>query len=230
VYIKGIVFDKDGTLFDFQATWGAWTKEILAQEAGDPETLSRLAAALGYDLEGERFHPDSIIIAETIEAVAERALTVLPDQDKQALIARMVAKAQDVPQVPAANLSGVVASLVGLGHTLGVVTNDTEASAYVHLDRAGILGAFQTVIGADSGFGAKPSPLPLLGFCKTNDLNPADCLMVGDSLHDLQAGAAAGMIPVGVLTGPATRDMLAPYAKVVLPSIADLRDWIASTA
>lgn len=230
MYIKGIVFDKDGTLFDFNATWGAWTKAMLAEEAEDAKTLARLAAALGYDLETEKFYPGSIVIAETTDAIADRVLTVIPGQDKPALIARMIAKAQTVPQVPAANLPALVARLVGLGHTLGVVTNDNEATAFVHLDRAGILGAFRTVIGADSGFGAKPSPLPLLGFCKSNGLNPADCLMVGDSLHDLQAGAAAGMIPVGVLTGPATRETLAPFAKVVLPSIADLPDWIAAKA
>jgi phosphoglycolate phosphatase len=32
--IKGIIFDKDGTLFDFNATWGAWTRGMLEAEAG----------------------------------------------------------------------------------------------------------------------------------------------------------------------------------------------------
>lgn len=225
--IQGIVFDKDGTLFDFNATWGVWTKELLSEEAGDGATLQRLALALGYDLEDEVFLPGSIVIAETIETIADCMLNVMPHQDKAALVARMIAKAQTAPQVPAADLPNLLARLAGLGCQLGVVTNDNESSACVHLDRAGILGAFGKVIGADSGYGAKPSPSPLLAFCKANDLNPAACLMVGDSLHDLQAGKAAGMIPVGVLTGPARRETLAPHAVVILDSIADLPGWMA---
>ena len=27
--IKGLLFDKDGTLFDFDKTWNSWTKRIL---------------------------------------------------------------------------------------------------------------------------------------------------------------------------------------------------------
>ena len=31
--IDGLLFDKDGTLFDFEATWSAWTRDLLADEA-----------------------------------------------------------------------------------------------------------------------------------------------------------------------------------------------------
>jgi phosphoglycolate phosphatase len=50
--------------------------------------------------------------------------------------------------------------------------------------------------------------------------------MIGDSLHDLHAGRAAGMAVMGVLTGPATEAELAPHADVVLPSIAALPAWL----
>jgi len=29
--IKGLLFDKDGTLFDFDKTWNAWTRRILRE-------------------------------------------------------------------------------------------------------------------------------------------------------------------------------------------------------
>ena len=44
--------------------------------------------------------------------------------------------------------------------------------------------------------------------------------MIGDSAHDLASGRAAGMPTVAVLTGPASRDDLAPHADVVLADIA----------
>jgi phosphoglycolate phosphatase len=50
--------------------------------------------------------------------------------------------------------------------------------------------------------------------------------MVGDSKHDLDAGRAAGMKAVAVLTGIATRADLAPHADVVLADITGLAGWI----
>jgi phosphoglycolate phosphatase len=53
---------------------------------------------------------------------------------------------------------------------------------------------------------------------------PETVLMVGDSLHDLKAGRAAGMRTAAVLTGVAAAADLAPFADVVLPDIGHLPD------
>jgi phosphoglycolate phosphatase len=50
--------------------------------------------------------------------------------------------------------------------------------------------------------------------------------MVGDSRHDLEAGHAAGMHRIAVLTGIATARDLAPHADAVLPDIGGLAPWI----
>jgi phosphoglycolate phosphatase len=50
--------------------------------------------------------------------------------------------------------------------------------------------------------------------------------MVGDSLHDLHAGRAAGMRVAAVLTGLATAAELAPHADVVLRDIGHLPGWL----
>ena len=44
--LKGIVFDKDGTLFDFNATWGAWTAGLIASEAQGLDRDAALRRAL----------------------------------------------------------------------------------------------------------------------------------------------------------------------------------------
>ena len=228
--IAGVVFDKDGTLFDFNATWGAWTRRMLESETDDPATLARLAQVLGYDLDAARFDPGSIVIAETIDVVADVIVGVLPDVEKGPLMARMAQQSADVPQVPVGDLQATMAALKAFGLRLGIATNDNEAPARANVAQAGIVDVFDMILGADSGFGGKPATGQLDQFCALTGLAPANCLMVGDSLHDLHAGQAAGMIPVGVLTGPATRETLAPHAVVVLSSIVELPDWIASIA
>ena len=80
--------------------------------------------------------------------------------------------------------------------------------------------------GSDSGFGAKPAPGMINGFLNVTSLPPDNVVMVGDSLHDLQAGRAAGTRTLGVLTGPAPTETLAPLADTILPGIGSIPDWI----
>ena len=226
--IKGVVFDKDGTLFDFQATWGAWSRGMIeAESGGDPILMSRLAEALGYDLGTGRFRPDSVVIASTVETVAERILDVLPGLGKRELIARMDVRAAEAPQVEVPLLREALGRLEGMGLALGIATNDTEAPARAHLRAAGVEERFGFVAGYDSGWGGKPGAGQLLAFAEATGLAPGDCAMVGDSLHDLAAARMAGMAGVAVLTGVAGRETLEPVADVVLGSIAELPDWIA---
>ncbi|PUB12098.1 HAD family hydrolase [Yoonia sediminilitoris] len=226
--IKGIIFDKDGTLFDFNATWGAWTRAMITSELGhDPAQMDRLAAALGFRLTDSRFEADSPVIASTADEIAQIMLPLVPDTNHLGLLGRMNATAANVPQIEATPLVPFFAQLRALGLKLGVATNDAEAPARAHLGRAGVTAHLDFIAGYDSGYGGKPAPGQLMGFCEVTGLAPANCVMVGDSLHDLHAGQAAGMRTVGVLTGPATREELANHADVVLDSIAELPAWIA---
>ena len=112
------------------------------------------------------------------------------------------------------------------GLKLGLATNDTEMPARLHLERAGVLDLFDYVVGCDSGWGGKPAPGQLLEFLRRFDLTPSRVAMVGDSRHDLDAGRAAGMHAVAVLTGMAGHDDLVGHADVVLDDIAALDGWI----
>ena len=109
---------------------------------------------------------------------------------------------------------------------LGVVTNDSEKSAKKHMEYCGISNSFRYIIGYDSGFGSKPDPDICLAFCTKSGISPDAVLMVGDSLHDMQAGKLAGMSTVGVLSGLTKRDILEPLSDVILPDISYLADWL----
>jgi len=228
--VLGILFDKDGTLFDFQATWAAVTGRLLGELArGDAVLEARLAEAAGYDLGARALRPGSIVVAHTLAETADALLAVMPrGADRGQLIETMLRFAQSAPQVEAVPLGPYFDRLAARGLKLGIATNDAEAAARVHLDRAGIGGAFDFVAGYDSGFGAKPAPGQLFGFCEATGLAPETVVMVGDSGHDLISARAAGMRAVAVLTGLAGAEELASGAEAVLPHIGHLPDWLDS--
>jgi phosphoglycolate phosphatase len=221
--VRAVLFDKDGTLFGFQESWAAWANETLASlSQGDPDLAHTLAEALRFDPVAQKFFPDSAVIAGTPDTICTLLAPVLPHWDEATLVAHINAAARNAKMVPAVPLRPLLQQLLDNGVVLGVATNDSEHAAHAHLKEAGIADMFAKVIGFDSGYGAKPGAGMVLAFVAHCGLAPEQVLMVGDSLHDLQAGRNAGVRTLAVLTGVATADDLAPYADAVRDDIGHL--------
>lgn len=227
--IRGVIFDKDGTLFDFQSTWGIWTAQVLARIAGSDEALlQQLAEALGYDTQTRRVQPGSVIVAATPMEIAAVVKDCIPALSQTQICDWLNEEAKTAPQVLVTDLHRLTAELRRINLGLCVMTNDAEAPARTHLASVQASGLFDFVIGSDSGFGAKPQAAPLLALADKMEIPAAACVMVGDSTHDLRAGRAAGMRAVAVLTGLAEADELAPLADAVLPDVSHLPAWISA--
>jgi phosphoglycolate phosphatase len=225
--IEGLLFDKDGTLFDFRVSWGRWAQGFLAQIGRDAAHTARLGRAIGFDPATRSFSPDSPVIAATAADIAAALAPELPDLTVADLTDRIDASAAQAPMSEAVPLVPLMTTLRARGLRLGVATNDSEAPARQHLQNHGITGCFDFIAGYDSGYGAKPGPGMCLAFAHQLGLDPARVAMVGDSRHDLEAGRAAGMRTVAVLTGIARRDDLAPHADVVLADIGQIPGWLS---
>ena len=224
--LDGVIFDKDGTLFDFRLSWGAFTESLLAEMALDADMALHLGQVLGYDPATRMFTRTSPVISMTTPEIAAILHPHLSGISLAQLNDRMSVLSAQAPMVPAVPLRAVLADLKARGLRLGLATNDTEMPARVHLAGAGILDLFDFVVGCDSGYGGKPAPGQLMEFLRRFDLAPDRVAMVGDSRHDLDAGRAAGMHALAVLTGIATASELAPHADVVLADIAQIGPWI----
>ena len=221
--LQGFLFDKDGTLFDYGIAWNAWAVDVLRQLGGDDRAvMGRLADAIAFDLDQQRFLPTSPVIAGTNQEATELLAAQLPHLPYDHIDDILTQAAFRAPQSEVVPLVGLMATLRAAGIKTGVVTNDTEQGAHVHLSQVGAVDSFDFIAGFDSGFGAKPAPGPLLAFAKHVGLDPTRVAMVGDSLHDLIAGRRAGMYCIGVLTGMATPDDLSGHADLILDHIGEI--------
>lgn len=225
--VQALLFDKDGTLFDFNETWNAWTRGVIHHYAGGDDVLAaHIAQTIAFDLEAGAFHPSSPIIAGTNREAAELVALAIGEADVDAVEDYLAISATQAPLAEAAPLVPLMTRFREQGLKLGVVTNDTQMGAEAHLNAAGAFDLFDFVIGHDSGFGAKPDSDPLRAFAQKVGVAVDQVVMVGDSTHDLIAGQRAGMQTIGVLTGMADAATLAPHADLVLPDIGYIPDWL----
>ncbi|MCP4315173.1 MAG: HAD family hydrolase [Hyphomicrobiales bacterium] len=226
---KAVLFDKDGTLFAFTETWANFCDRVFDKLVGSDEAQKdALAAACGYDRARRRFKTGSLIVNGSAHEVNAAWLALLPEINLSRLDAVNREILTDLPIVPTCDLHAVLGALREEGFVLGVATNDYVAGALGHLHQAGALSLFDFVCGSDSGYGSKPGPGMVRGFCEEVGITPDELILVGDSKHDMDCGVNAGAgLLVGVLTGPAQVEDLEPHAHVVLPSIGELPAFLA---
>ncbi|MEM8706075.1 MAG: HAD family hydrolase [Actinomycetota bacterium] len=214
--IRAVVFDKDGTLIDVHQTWGPAMALALTDLVDDPDTRGRAAATIGVDLDTHELDPDGAIIAASNDQIIE-LLTPVLEVDPVAFLPvfeeRLYAHA-GVSVRPLPDVAEVLDAVQAMGLWIGLATNDGESSARQQLDGLGWLDRFESIVGYDSGFGAKPGPGMLLASAARAGVEPHELLLVGDTDTDLRTAAAAGCpsvlvhAPIGSVTPTVHLDRL----------------------
>ncbi len=186
---RGILFDLDGTLFDSERESAEAMARALARGLGVAVTQADRDHVIGHswvDIHDhlERRHGplawtrDQLIAATAAErpaVFAETGVTILPG----ALEA--VARFRHLP--------------------LAIVTGSSREEARHALELLGVSDAFRTVVASEDVPRSKPAPDGYLAAAAALGLDPADCLVVEDSLHGIAAGRAAGAHVIAVAAG-----------------------------
>lgn len=229
--IKGIVFDKDGTLIDYHSTWSPLNEAAAAMAAGgNPDLIARLLEVGGRDPCTGRVRGGSLLAAGDTREIAEAWAQAGATGDIDCLERRIdgIFEAGAEHAVAVTGIAELFGRLQSRGLALGVATSDSEAGAHATLRRLGIdVASGLFVAGYDSGHGRKPSSGMVDAFRVANALPAESVAVVGDNLHDIRMGRAAGCgLCIGVLTGTGGREELAAEADHVLDSIVELEAFI----
>ena len=111
------------------------------------------------------------------------------------------------------------------GFKVGCVTNKAEAFTVPLLKDMGIFDKFEIVVSGDTTPKKKPDPMPLLYAAEKLAELPEDCLMIGDSMHDVKAARNAGFqvvcVPYGYNHG---HDIREAKPDLVIDSLAELKN------
>jgi phosphoglycolate phosphatase len=230
--IKGILFDKDGTLVNFNATWLAIGDTLALQAAGgDRVRADALLAEAGYDFAQGKFKADSVFAAGTNADVVALWYPTIDRGLRQELVDRFDRITAVEGAAKAVALPGAIDAVTELhrtGYRLGLATNDSTGGAEQTLLMLGIAQMFDAAYGYDAVANPKPAADTILSFCELTGLAPAEVAMVGDNGHDLEMAHNGGCgLAIGVLSGTGTRETLERRADAILGSIAELPEFLA---
>ena len=228
-----VVFDKDGTLIDFDVMWAGWTIGLataLGTATGKP-VAERLYAAFGFDAGTGRAEDGNPLGSHSMADLRALAVEVVarsgrPRDDA----ARIVAETWRAPDpvglaVPLADLALLFRTLRADGRRIAVATGDDRGPTAATLDALGVATLVDAIACPDDGHPTKPDPGMLRHLCSTLGVEPGRAAMVGDSAVDLEMARTAGFgLAVGVLSGVGDRAELEPLADALIDSVADLMD------
>jgi len=104
----------------------------------------------------------------------------------------------------------MVEELRAAGLAVGLVTSKMSHGALRGLRFIGLEGAMDVMVCADLVANHKPHPEPVETAVRLLGADPAATVYVGDSIHDLRSGRAAGVLTAAALWGPFARGQLEP--------------------
>jgi phosphoglycolate phosphatase len=186
-----LLFDLDGTLVDSRADLIYSVNLMLAELGRRPLADQSVLSFVG---EGARLLVERALRAADGREAGEPEIEIALGVFRRHYRAHLFDQTRPYPEV-----EETLERLAGLPKA--VVTNKPFDFSVALLDGLGMSKYFIAVIGGDSLSERKPAPAPLLEAARLCGHRPEDCLMIGDTRIDIEAGQAAGMKTCGYVGG-----------------------------
>jgi phosphoglycolate phosphatase len=209
-----LVFDWDGTLADSTSIIVDAIRGACADAGVAVPTHDEARHVIGLGL------PD--VLALIAPGIAPAARKVLVESYREYYLSHDddIALYDGIP--------ALLADLDAAGYRLAVATGKSRAGLERALRLSGLAERFDTTRCADEGE-PKPHPGMLNHLMQVLAVEPAATLMVGDTTHDLDLAANAGVDALAMSHGAHDELTLATRApRAIVHSCAELRAWLAA--
>jgi phosphoglycolate phosphatase len=191
--LRAALIDLDGTLMDTAPDLAEAANRMRADFGLPPLPVERIAAFVG----------------KGADVLVHRALTDDPDGHAaaddfargRAAFYRHYHATNGAMAIVFHHVPEALRRLRACGLKLGCVTNKPREFTVPLLEHVQLAPWFDTVVAGDDVSEKKPHPALLLAACGRLGVAPAEALMIGDSINDALAAAAAGCAAVLVETG-----------------------------
>jgi phosphoglycolate phosphatase len=210
-----VVFDWDGTLMD--------STHVIAASLQDACRDVGVAVPSDHDAR----YVIGLNLADTFDHVAPG----LAEEGRLRLAERyrhhFLARENEMPLY--GGVREMIDDLLARGRRLAVATGKARRGLDRVLDATGLRDRFEVTRCADEGF-AKPHPDMLLSLLDLTGVGARQAVMVGDTTHDLELAANAGVDAVAVTYGAHGPELLATRpARVRCASVPELHQWLAGS-
>jgi HAD superfamily hydrolase (TIGR01509 family) len=205
-----VIFDLDGVLVDSEIWWDE-VRQAYAREHERTWDAADRAAVMGANSRGW-----SLIMRDRLR------LDMPPEAIERVIVDGVVERYRH-EGAPAIDGAVDAARRIARDHPVAVASSAHQAVITAALAATGLADLFEIVVSSDEVAHGKPAPDVYLEAARRLGADPADCLVVEDSLNGVRAARAAGMTIVlvpndAVPPAPGTHEL----ADVVLERLADL--------
>lgn len=213
--IDAVLFDMDGTLLNTDdVDVGRWARRV-ARVYHSPERANTIARRIVMALESPVNATFTALDMVGLDTFFVRLMIAFKGGTDQSNLIPPIDGAQEL-----------VARLA-TRYKLAIVSTRTVDESDKYLTHLGIREYFTVLAGRDSTWRIKPHPQPVTYTALLLDVEPARCLMVGDTTVDVKAGRRAGARTCAVLCGYGERPELERAgAEIILNETAQLEDLL----
>jgi phosphoglycolate phosphatase-like HAD superfamily hydrolase len=230
---QAIIFDKDGTLIDFDFMWGTWTLQLAEQFQAITglDVCEALCCSYGYDLSQRKVLRDGNLTYTSMWRLKQMMIEVaqcLGLTDDEARSA--VEEAWFVPDPvalakPFTDVHKLFHNIQERGVKIAIATTDDRSPTEAMLRAFGVKELVNTMVCADDGIKAKPAPDMVTTICSRMNVDVRKTILVGDTVADMQMARSAGAgCTIGVLSGVGLLENLTANADMLIDTIDSLQD------
>ncbi len=238
--LKAILFDKDGTLFDYSRVWFDVLKNsvnhVFEQEGrGDEEeNKKKFLTLMGLDANGKTISTGAIFSHNKFNILKSGIKLCYTTKMRPTTLIRIINAIMDNNDKCISNQLGKLdftkqqeffKDLKNKGYTLGIITVDRRISLDIFLEDMGIKQYFDYTSCKDDHLPNKPNPKSFIEFCEKFNFDSEEVAFVGDTTIDMKfAKKAKAGLKIGVLWGGYNREELEPVADKVYDTLFDLKN------